>query len=329
VNVRWRRRSHPRRPAAPVADSQDIAKLLENVHQLRLTLTADLAAAASAIDADEPAVARDIVAADRREVRELSDRLRSLPVPVPEPRPQPRREPARSRRALLALPAVPLIGALAMTGAAALSGGSGSNNDVRAAVHHSASPATANSPSEIRQTATTTLHQLERVVSNHPRGAAVVAVANNLHRQLTAILATAPNNAKRMNEVQHLLAVEQRLLATHHGHAAAVALAASRRIAHLLKQLPIDLPSPPPTSEPPVNAAPTKSSTPKSPTPQSPTPKTTMSKTQSPQPHASTPAPPNPFASPTATTHTTHRAHHHHHHSKNPLLGSGLVDRAP
>jgi hypothetical protein len=182
------------------------------------------------------------------------------------------------------------------------------------------------SPAEIRQTATTTLHQLERVVSNHPRGAAVVAVANDLHRQLTAILATAPNNAKRLNEVQHLLAVEQRLLETHHGPATAVALAASRHIAHLLKQLPIDVPAPPATSQPPATAAPTKASTPKSPTPQSPTPKATVSKPQSPTPQASTPGAPNPFASPTPTT---RRTHHRHHHPKNPLFGNGLVDPAP
>lgn len=328
MNVRWRRRGHPRRSDAPVASSQDIANLLENVHQLRLTLTADLAAAASAIDADEPAVARDIVAADRHEVRALSDRLRPRPEPHPEPvpQPQPRREPARSRRALLALPAVPLIGALAMTGAAALnSGGSHANSQARTAAH-SASPSTAKSPGEIRQTATTTLRQLERVVSRHPRGAAVVAVANDLHRQLTAILATAPNNAKRLNQVQHLLAVEQLLLETHHGPATAVALAASRRIAHLLNQLPTEPPSPPATPKPPVTAAPTKSSTPKSATPQSPTPKTTVSKSQAPQPSESTPPPPNPFASPTPTA---HRSHHRHHHPKNPLLGNGLVDRAP
>jgi hypothetical protein len=216
-----------------------------------------------------------------------------------------------------------------MTGAAALSGGGHSGSDVRAVTYHAASPRTANSPAEIQQTATTTLHQLERVVSNHPRGAAVVAVANDLHRQLTAILATAPHNAKRLNEVQHLLAVEQRLLEAHHGHATAVALAASRRIAHLLKQLPIDLPAPPPTSQPPVANEPAKSSTPKSPTPQSPTPKATVSKSHSqapaPAPQASTPGAPNPFASPTPTTRRTH----HHHHSKNPLLGNGLVNPAP
>lgn len=326
MNVRWRWRGRPRRDAAPAANSQDIANLLENVHKLRLTLTADLAAAASAIDADEPAVARDIVAADRHEVRDLSDRLRFLP----EPPPAPRREPARSRRALLALPAVPLIGALAMSGAAALNGvGGHSDGDVRAGGHHAAAPSAATSPGEIRQTAATTLHQLERVVSNHPRGAVVVAVANDLHRQLAAILATAPNNAKRLSEVQHLLAVEQRLLETHHGHATAVALAASRRVANLLKQLPTELPSPPPTSKPPVTAAPAKSATPKSPTPKSPTPKATVTKPQSPQPHASTPDAPNPFASTTPTTHASHRAHHRHHHQKNPLLGNGLVDPAP
>lgn len=322
MNVQWRWRARARRRAAPVADSQDIANLLENVHQLRLTLTADLAAAASAIEADEPAVARDIVAADRDEVRRLIDRP---PSQRRAPRPEPRREPARPRRALLALPAIPLVGALAMTGAVALNGGDHPSR-VQTVVHHTASPTATGSPGEIRQTATTTLRQLERVVSLHPGGGAVVAVATDLHRQLTAILATSPNNTKRLNEVQHLLTVEQRLLETHHGHATAIALAASRQIAHLLnvRNLSTAVPSSPPTSQPHVTATPTKSATPKSATPEP-----TVTKSQTPQPHASPTAPANPFPSPTPTSRTTHRSHHHHHHPNNSLLGNGLVNRAP
>jgi hypothetical protein len=99
----------PRRPTTDAA----VSDLVESIRALRLTLTADLAAAAAAIEAGEPAIAQDILTADRLEVRRLS-----LPASPSLPARPARR--ARRRRVLFTLPAVPLIGALAMTGAVAL-----------------------------------------------------------------------------------------------------------------------------------------------------------------------------------------------------------------
>jgi hypothetical protein len=330
VRQRWPWRARARRsalsieptPIAPVpvdsspVDPEALASLLDDVRQLRLTLTADLAAAASAIDAGEPTIARDIIAGDRHELVSLTDRSQSRPTPQPAAR----REPARPRRALLALPAIPLIGALAMTGAAALNGGSSSSH-VRADSHLSAAPTAQQSPGEIRRTAASTLHQLEQVVALHPRGTAVVAVAQSLHRQLTAILSTSANDPKRLTQVRQLLAAEQRVLETHQGHAVAVALAASRRIAKLLdlQNAPPIIPSPSSSPAPAASTKPTKSATPK---PSAPKPTTSVS--QTPQPHTSTTAPPNPLATPTPTSHPTHHAHHHHRHTNDPLFGNLL-----
>jgi len=320
VSERWPWRARARRSATPIdavpIDSEAFAALLDDVHELRLTLTADLAAAASAVEAGEPAVARDILAGDRHELVRLTDRSR----PRPTPQPAPRREPARPRRALLALPAIPLMGALAMTGAAALDGGSHSGN-VQSDSHHSAAPTTQESPSEIRRTAASTLHQLEQVVAQHPRGTAVVAVAASLHRQLTAILSSSANDPQRLTEVRQLLAAEQRVLETHGGHAVAVALAASRRIAKLLdmQNVPPIIPSPSSSPAPAESTKPTKSATPSSPAP-----KPTTSVSQAPRPQTSTSPPPNPLATPTPTSHTTHRSHHHHQHTNKPLFGNLL-----
>jgi hypothetical protein len=329
VRQRWPRRAGARRSAASIdavpADSTSpdavaIAALLDDVHQLRLTLTADLSAAASALDADEPTIARDILAGDRHELVRLTDRSLSRPTP----RPAVRREPARPRRALLALPAIPLIGALAMTGAAALNGDTSSSH-VQADSRHSALPAAQQSPGAIQRTATSTLHQLEQVIALHPRGTAVVAVAQSLHRQLTAILSSSANDPKRLTEVRQLLAAEQRVLETHQGHAVAVALAASRRIAKLLdlQNVPPVVSSPSSSPAPAASTKPTKPATPKSPAP-----KPTTSVSQTPQSHTSTTPPPNPIPTPTATStstsHPTHRARHQHRHTHNPLFGKLL-----
>jgi hypothetical protein len=307
--MRARRWHHPlRRSVASRANSDDVAKLLADVHELRLTLTADLSAAASAIDADELAVARDIVSADVLEVRRLRGETAQAAV---EQRP----EPVRRSRVLLALPAIPLVGALAMTGAAALNGGGPTHSPVTSS-NRAVMPRTADTPGEIRQTATSTLRHLERVVNKHPRGNQVVTVAAHLHDQLTAILAGSPNSVKSLGEVKHLLAIEQQLLQGRHGQGAVIALAASRKLTHLLNiaKLPVALP----TTLPPVLPHPTHK-------PAS-TPTATPSTSHSPRPQQSTSPPPNPFptAKPTHTRATHH--HHRHRHVVDPLLGPGLFN---
>ena len=118
--------SHPDVP-------ENLAELLDDLRALRLTLVADLTAAAAAVDADSGRVAADIVDGDRRELAAFLRRSRTrLPEPtvvttgagVVEPDVTPDVHAAvpgpRSwrRRALISLPAVPLVGALAMSAAA-------------------------------------------------------------------------------------------------------------------------------------------------------------------------------------------------------------------
>jgi hypothetical protein len=300
---RWHR--WPRRAHDPLANPEEVAQLLEDVRQLRLTLTADLAAAASAVEADELAVARDIVDADALEVRQLRGRARAN-------RPQQPAATPRRRRALLALPAIPLVGALAMTGAAAFGGGGDSHRTTPVSSHHAIAPATHRTPSDIRQTATSTLRLLKRVVNRHPGGSQVVTVASHLHHQISALLAGSPHSASSLGEVQRLLAIEQQLLAGHHGHAASVALAASRELTQRLHLQ--TLPAATPTALPTLVPTPSHSPSPKPTTSpkKSPTPKTTPS----------TSAPTNPFPTP-QSTHKSRKHHRHHHHLKNQLLGPG------
>jgi hypothetical protein len=304
ARVRWPWHGSSRRSGAPGVDPDEIKELLEKVQQLRMTLTADLSAAAGALDADEPEVARDIIAADRVELH----RIAAPPVPA-------QRSAAPRRRILIALPAIPLVGALAITGAAALTSGSS---------HHPTagrSVVTAiNTPAAIQQTAATTLHQLERVVAHHHGQRQVVTVAAQLHHQLTALITTAPHDATQLGEVQRLLSVEQQLLESHRGEGTAIALAASRHLNKLLAAA--GLPTVLPSSLPPVAAKPTKNAT------TSPPPKATPSKTATVHP-STTPtsvvsARPTPSHSPTPKRH----AHHHHRHLTNPLFGDGLLNHS-
>jgi hypothetical protein len=94
------------------AESAAVAALVDDIRSLRLTLAADFSAAAAAIDAAEPAVARDIMAGDRGELRRLAAGFT-----VPEPATH--RRPGR-RRAVVAAAAIPMVAALATTGAMAL-----------------------------------------------------------------------------------------------------------------------------------------------------------------------------------------------------------------
>jgi hypothetical protein len=295
----WRllRRQKDRTP-----DRAELAQLLDSIQQLRLTLTADLAAAASAVEADHPEIARDIIAADRVEVRRLSTSV------VAPRRPEP---PRRRRRALLALPAIPLVGALAMTGAAAIGG----HNGTSTSTYHrsSTTPSARQTPGEISETAATTLRHLARVVQGNSHPSQVVAVADHLHSQLSALLATSPRSAARIGEVQHLLSVEQRLLERHRGPGAAIALAASRKLTRLLHVTA--LPTAAPTPVLPVLILPSATAKP-TPTPTStPTSKPTPKVKKSP-PSAATPTP--------KPSHSRSGRHHHHHHTTNPLLGPVL-----
>lgn len=237
----------------PAADDAAIIDLLDTVREVRTTLAIDLAAAAGALEEDEPAIARDILAATSADLGLVGRRHAHAVAGQTATRRRTRRS-----RALIALPAVPLIGAVAMTAAAALSG---------AVSHHTATDTKPRHAIVQPASATTTLQQLEHVVKHHPRAAQVLAVADALHQQLTQMIAT--NNAAQLHVVQQLLTLEQRVLERSKVPGTQLALAASREIADLLK----DQPSHPhakhafsdhkaPTSAPTTHAKPTAAPTP-------------------------------------------------------------------
>ncbi|HVV75305.1 MAG TPA: hypothetical protein VHC43_04650 [Mycobacteriales bacterium] len=200
-----------------------IAELLDAVRAVRTTLAIDLSAAAGALDAENPQVASDIIAATSAELKLVASQTRE---PASAQRAPHRR--SRRTRALLALPAVPLIGAIAMTTAAALNG-----SGAKPAVHHIATSA----PPQ-HATATTTLHRLEHVVTHHPKAAQVIAVADDLHKQLTQMIATSTDDPAQLHVVRQLLSLEQKVLESSKVPGTQLALAASRAIAELLEHRP-------------------------------------------------------------------------------------------
>jgi hypothetical protein len=66
-------RTTRRRARAEEDAAAAVCDLIDDIRTLRLTLTADLAAAAGAVEADEPAVVADILAASRVNVMRLSE----------------------------------------------------------------------------------------------------------------------------------------------------------------------------------------------------------------------------------------------------------------
>ena len=221
---RLRRRTTPSTTATP----EQLADVLDDVRRLRLTLTTDLSAVAGAIDEDTPSVVRDILEADHGELAELMQRNYARVAISPPSRP---RRPVR-RRALLALPAVPLIGVAAMTTAAALAGHQ--HGHVTAAPHNSvARQADATGMGDVA-TPTQTLLRLESVLSHDPKASEVLAITDQLHRQLATLVAASTNSPGQLSAAQRLLDVEQQLLEEHRPPGVAGMLAAA---ASLAKQL--------------------------------------------------------------------------------------------
>lgn len=285
----------------PVADAE-LVRLLQELRDLRLTLETDLAAAAGALDADHPAVARDIVMGDRLELRGFHNRARDLMaddghdaasavVPAGAVVPATRSR-SRRRRALLALPAVPLVGAMATTAALALGGawhGSAAHAPTRTGSSTSSTSTTSTTSNDPVETASgthranATLRRLESVIGAGSSPAQILTVANRFHDQVAALLQDSSGAVPDLPEVRTLLAAEQRLLRQHGSPATRVALQASERLSsRLLGRLGS---ATPPSSQPIPNHPPVSGS--------SATPSPTPSRRQrhSPSPATSTPTP--------------------------------------
>ena len=273
-----------RREKATLPPGDPLESLLEDMHDLRMTLAADLTAAAGAADAGAEQVARDIIEADQAELarfaRVANVRLERLARPQPEPVVE---RPAWRRRVAVALPVVPVVGAMALSAAAATG-----VLPIPGATHPAKSPAVVQADGH---SPVTTFRQLVNVLDSDPSASQVIAAASKLHRQLRQLMARTPEDPGKAAEIAQLLRMEQSLLLQKQPPGVSVVLDATRRLAARLIDVAPELttPSIAPTFVP---TAPPQSQRPQQP--------------QRPQRHAVSPSPsakptPPPAPAPTAT----------------------------
>jgi hypothetical protein len=271
-------RGRSRRPAA-TAVPYPLEGLVQDMRDLRLTLAADLNAAAAAAEDGAAEVASDIVSADRDEVARFRRRaemqmarLQRLAVAEPE-------APRWRRRVVFALPVLPLAGAMAVS-AAAVTGVlpvPGTHAERPSPSQSSASPVASS------------FQELEAVVDNHGASAGeVIAAAQALHRQLAALIAGTSGDPAQAAEVAELLRMEQDMLLRTQPPGASVVLDATRRLAAQLVKAATPLPTPSSTSLPKPLP---KSSKPASPAP---SPKQSAAPKPSPSATADPSSSPNP-----------------------------------
>jgi hypothetical protein len=181
---------------------------------------------------------------------------------------------------------VPLVGALAVSAAAAMGALPVPGHSTTRSVQPGA---TAAAP------VTTTFHQFVAVLNGDPSASQVISAADALHQQIAQLLATARQNPAHVNEVARLLQMEQALLIRKQPPGSNIVLAASRQLAaKLLTLAPLSSPSShttpsSATSQPSNhNTAPTASPTPTSTSKAAPTPTATSTQRTSP---SSSPSP--------------------------------------
>lgn len=274
-----------RRASDVAAERTPLESLLEDMRDLRLTLAADLNAAAGAAEHGADNVAADIVEADREELARFARvadqrllRLQRLATAGPE-------TPKWRRRVVVSLPVVPVVGAMALSAAAAtgvlpLPGGANNGPAApRAAVAaESASPAPAES-----------LRQLVHVIDNHPSASQVIAAASQLHRQIRQLIATSPNDPTQVSRIAQLIRMEQSLLLRAQPPGVDVVLDATRKLAARLVPVvshPVE-PTTVPSLAPNVDASPhhhkgEPKTSPDAPEPSSSSPKPSKSPSSSP-----------------------------------------------
>lgn len=213
-----------RRPDAPLPSSDALESLLEDMHDLRMTLAADLTAAAGAADAGADEVARDIIEADRVELarfaRVANVRLERLARGASEPTVHER--PAWRRRVAVALPVVPVVGAMALSAAAATG-----VLPIPGATHPGKPPV---ARAEDNST-NASFQQLVKVLNGDPNASQVIAAASKLHHQLRELMDTSPNDPGRAAEIAHLLQMEQSLLLSKQPPGVSIVLDATRKLA--------------------------------------------------------------------------------------------------
>jgi hypothetical protein len=274
-------RGRPRRTAASSSPTP-LDGLLQDVRDLRLTLAADLNAAAGAAEAGAPTVAGDILDADRRELIRFAHAA-ELRIARMEQREAAQTCPSHwRRRVAFALPAVPLVGAMAMS-AAALTGTLPLPGHDRGADRPGATTSAALPTSPV----SSSFQRLVNVVDGNPSASQVIAAAKALHRQIAALIRSTPGDPANAAEVAELIRMEQSLLMSAQPPGADVVLDATRRLAEkLVTSVPAPKkPAPKPTDISTQLAKPSPSAT-KSPSP-SPSPTATKTSTSSPKPSES------------------------------------------
>lgn len=276
-------------------DEESLTALLAEVHELRRTLSTDLAAAAGAAEAGRPDIVRDIVEADRMELGGFSRRASWL-VGRARAGAAPRAgAPTWRRRVALSLPAVPLVGAMALSAAAATGA-----LPLPGASHQQVAPV--QRPAET-VAAADTFREFADVVDGDPTASQVLAAARQLHQQLAALLAVDPGNPTRATEIAHLLQLEQDLLLRRQPPGTSAALAASRRlVAQLMQVAPAAvLPTLRAAATPTLSYSPSGGQRHHSPTATPTSPSSGPGAFFSPSPSSSGTPSPSPTTSPTAT----------------------------
>jgi hypothetical protein len=214
-----------RRASDVAADRTPLESLLEDMRDLRLTLAADLNAAAGAAEHGADRIAADIVEADRQELARFARvadqrllRLQRLTTAGPE-------APKWRRRVVVALPVVPVVGAMALSAAAATGvlpvPGGADDRQSSTVASQSASPGTT----------VDSLAELVDVIDNNPSASQVIAAASQLHRQIRQLIATSPNDPTQVSQIADLIRREQSLLMQAQPPGVDVVLDASRKLA--------------------------------------------------------------------------------------------------
>jgi hypothetical protein len=265
--------------------------LLEDMRDLRLTLVADLNAAAGAAEAGADTLAEEILEADQRELARFARmadarllRLQRL-ADGAEEQPQPRR--TWRRRIAVMAPVAPVVGAMAIAAAAATGvlPVPGHGNSSQTAPRAAAVAPIGNLP------ASSSFRQFANVVGSDPSAKQVIAAATRLHRQLARLIASSPN-PRQADRVAELLRMEQSLLLQAQPPGARVVLDATRRLAARLVTVTPRTTSPTTVTGNLLTTAP------------SPKPHKSTSPTASPKPKTTSPRPKpsSPKATPTSGT---------------------------
>lgn len=214
--MRVRRRA---RPAAPVsAYPAEIEGLLDDVRQLRTTLTSDLSAAAAAVDSGAGGVARDIIEADRDDLAAL-ERRATRPIAADRPAAH------AGRRGVLGLAGaavvLPCVAALALGGAIMTAHARHHPTQEGRAGRSDAGPAVT-APVDASRSARALLRTLRADAGRQADASVVAGDLTRLRARLAAVTATANGSRATLATVRQMVAIERRTVSRYRRESGAV-----------------------------------------------------------------------------------------------------------